>query len=183
MTLNTSSVKKNNEFQVLIFDLGKHPFAINVNDLVAVTRLLEITPIARTADFFEGLINLRGQLTPVINLRLLFMSPPKEPDNETRLLAVKGEGVNFCLVVDKLEGFMNFSPENLESPPEILQNRFIETVYKTEEKLISVLNTKKLVNADEIKQFIASRSDLSLVVPQESLQNQNVSSNDKGQNG
>ncbi|MGK5095333.1 chemotaxis protein CheW [Deltaproteobacteria bacterium TL4] len=159
--------KSAQKLHVLVFEVDKHLFAFNILDLVAITRLLEITPVAQTADFFAGLINLRGRLTPVINLRLLFQLPPQPVDQRTRLITVKGAGSPLAFVVDQLQGFSYLETENLEEPPDILFNQFIKTVYKAHEKLIIILDTRKIIDAEEIKKVILTRGCPKLMLSEE----------------
>ncbi len=155
------------EMQILVFELAEHLFAFEMKDLSAVTRVLEITPVARSADFFEGLINLRGRLTPVIDLRSLLMLPRKEYDTTTRFLALKGEGYQLCVAVDSVHSVLKADPGLLEEPPEILFSEYIKTVYKKDEKLILILNAHKLVDAEEVKSIIQARENKRMILPEE----------------
>lgn len=152
--------------QVLVFELADHLFGFNMLDLSAVTRILEITPVARAADFFEGLINLRGKLTPVIDLRAMFLMPKKEVDSRSRLLALKGEGYELCVKVDAVQRVLQLDSQKLEPPPEILYNEYIQTVYKIDEKLILILDSKKLVNPEEVKNIIENREKTRMILPE-----------------
>ncbi len=141
----------NEKCQILTFKLANHQMAFKTSDISAVTRLLEITSVARTIDFFEGIINLRGELTPVINLRALLHFPKKENDMQTCLVAVKGDGFTFCVTVDQMPTMMTIETKGLEPPPSILFDRYIESVYKADENLTLIFNAKALVDPYELK--------------------------------
>ncbi|MBF0289260.1 MAG: chemotaxis protein CheW [SAR324 cluster bacterium] len=157
------------EIQILVFQLAEHFFSFDMKDLSAVTRVLAITPVARSADFFEGLINLRGRLTPVIDLRSLLMLPKKAHDANTRLLALKGDGYQLCVLVDSVYSVIKADSSLLEEPPEILFSEYIKTVYKKNDKLILILNAHKLVDAEEVKSIIQARGKDKLIVTEEEV--------------
>lgn len=162
-----SQKEEKQTFQILVFRLGEHLFAFKMLDLRVVSRLLDTTPVARAANFFKGLVNLRGSLSPVIDLRALFLLPEKEADSQTRLLSVWGGGSYLSFIVDSIYKVISVSSEQLEPPPGILFDEFIETVYKQNEKLILILNSKKLVSQDEIKTIIEARGKPSLLLPED----------------
>ncbi len=158
---DNNEIKKH---QILAFELADHQMGFNSTDVSAVTRLLTITPLTGSADFFVGLINLRGQLTPVIDLRSLFKFSSKEPDDQTCLIAVKGEGHTLCVMADRFPALLTIETDHLEKPPVILFDRFIETVYKKDEKLILILDTRKLVDPEEIQEIMTTKEkDLKII--------------------
>lgn len=153
--------------QILVFELHQHCFAFEVVDMQAVTRMLEVSPAPRTADFFEGMINLRGQLTPVINLRKLFFFPDQPFDANTRMLAIKGDGHGLVVLADRLTGVLRVPVNALAPPPEMLSNPFIKSVYKSKRELISILNPCSLLDAQEVRQIMRERSKISLFAESE----------------
>lgn len=164
--------------QVLTFRLDQHIFAFKTEHLVAVTRMLPITPVARSADFFFGLINLRGKLVPVIDLRSLFFLPQLEDTRTTRLIAVKSGENAICVRVDCIEGFLQVSTNKLEPPPDILFDQYISTVYKQEKELVLILNNHKLVDKEEVKKVVEARK-VKMVLPEQDQNHQQDQDNSK----
>jgi len=158
---------QNKNIQILTFALADHVMAFNVYDLAAVTRLLDITPVPRSADFFEGMINLRGKLAPVISLRKLFQFPHKEPDRKTCLIAAKGQEHTICFMVDSVDKFILVENEKLEKTPDLFFDKYIKNVYKDGKRLISILNAQKLIDAKEIKNIIDKKADTNLLMPKD----------------
>jgi len=152
--------------QILSFQLADHQMAFYVSEVSAILRVPEITAVARSADFFEGMINLRGQLTPVIDLRVLFGFPKIDVSPRTSLIAVKGNGFTLCVMVDAMPKLKKIDAEKLAPPPEIMFSRFIDTVYKMNEKLILILHAKKLVDPVEIKNIIDGKEKITLLKPE-----------------
>ena len=153
------------ECQILTFKLADHKMGFMSSDVSAVIRLITITPLARTADFFAGMINLRGHLTPVIDLRSLFKLPVREPDAQTCLIAVKGKGHPLCVISDRFPALIKIETKRLEEPPEILFDQFVETVYKMDEELTLILNARKLVNPEQIREIMTQREEeLKLII-------------------
>lgn len=142
---------------ILLFKVDQYLFALEIYCLVAVTRILEITPVARTADFFCGLINLRGKLTPVIDLRKLFLFEDKPRDKKTRLITIKSNGHYIAIVVDQVNGFKIVPESSLEEAPEIMFDQFIKSVSKLDDQLILILNETKLINKEEIEAIVMDR--------------------------
>ncbi|MBF0239251.1 MAG: chemotaxis protein CheW [SAR324 cluster bacterium] len=155
--------------RILIFGIGELRFGVNILDLMMISRCIRVTPVARSADFFEGLVNLRGTLSPVINARRLFRFPVQASTRASRLLALKAEKGVICLTVDWIEGFMNVETLNLEKPPEVMSNPYIQSVFKNGAQLTLILNTRKLINTEEIQQIIQSGELPRLLVSSEQL--------------
>lgn len=148
--------------QILVFPLEEHEMAFHVSDVAAVTRLPRITKIARTAEFFEGMTRLRGELAPVINLRLLLQFPPKPLDTQTRMVVVKGAGYALCVLIDRTPGMLAIAPEKLQAPPALFFDRFIQHVYSEAGRMLLILNTGKLVDPEEIREIIRERAEVNI---------------------
>ena len=93
--------------------------------------MLKITPIARTADFFEGIINLYGQVTPVIDLSLLFELNPDPDSKKDYLIALKGDPFNLCVSVNQLAGFVDIGKSKMDTLPDVFFSEYLSSVYKS----------------------------------------------------
>lgn len=141
--------------QFLVFKVGEHYFGFKTSDLEAVTRVLEITPLSRTANFVEGLLSLRGRLTPVINLAKMLQLGGGEISTESRLLAIKASSEsNLCILVESVIGFDEVKVTELQSPPDVLFNQYIHSVYRGTRHMVLVLDSKKLVDPEEIRMLV-----------------------------
>ena len=145
--------------QILTFDIAEHQMAFNVSDVVVVTRALKITSVVKSVGFFEGMINLWGKLTPVINLNIMFGFADRKSHGENYLIAVKAKKNIICILLEHMPKLKHIQAENLEAPPEIMLDQYVETVYKKDDSLIMILNAEKLVDPDEIKQLITGKKN------------------------
>jgi len=159
--------------QVLTFRLDKHRFAFKTSDLLVVSRVLKSTPVARSADFFQGMVSIRGIVTPLIDLRTLFFLPKNNNNINNRMLTIKGDGYYLALIVDQIDGFIHLEQKDLTSPPEILFDQFIDSVYQLDHELVLLLKSSKLVNKEEVLSIIKDREP-KLIIPETQMEHSNT---------
>jgi len=139
------------------FETGGRSFAFEVLDLLLVCRVLAITPLEGAADFFEGLVNLRGEVTPVLNLSMRLSLPAQEIGQQTRLVTVKTSAGNLSVKVDRVKGVLTVSSDSLTDAPSSTCDRFFKQVYKEPDLMIPVLNPDELLNLEELKRLRQSK--------------------------
>lgn len=141
------------EIRLTIFTVGEEEYAINIMKVVEILRPQKVTRIPNTPDFIEGLINLRGKVIPVIDLRKRFgiKSTPGHENERTLLTRVGGEIVG--LLVDDVREVCILPKSDIVPPPTMvkgIRTEYLEGVGKIGERLIIILNLDKILSTEEM---------------------------------
>lgn len=144
----------------LTFGLLDEEYGIAILDVKEIIGMMEITPIPKTPEFVKGVINLRGKVIPVIDLRLKFCLEPKTYDDRTCIIVVEVPGqqgiVALGLVVDAVNDVTHIKDEDVEAPPGFgieLDNKFILGMAKKGDSVAMLLDTAKVVGEDELAEL------------------------------
>lgn len=149
------------EQKYLMFYLNKEHYGIPILKVNEIIGLMEITPIPKTPNFFKGIINLRGRIIPVLDLRLKFAMDERDYDEQTCIIIVEVtiNGVKNIvgIVVDKVAEVVKVYKSDIELPPQYGQeseNGFLTGVAKVKELVVMLLDIERIVNCHEICKFI-----------------------------
>lgn len=108
------------EVQLVVFGLADESYGVHVLAVEEIIRLQEITAIPHAPDFVEGVINLRGRVIPVLDLRKRFGLPTAEATKSTRIVVVEASGMTVGLVVDSVDEVRNLPTDTIEPPSPIV---------------------------------------------------------------
>jgi len=151
------SFKEEEELQFVTFKLDKIEFAITINDVQEINRLDNITSVPRAPQFVEGIMNLRGNVIPVINLRTKLDMPKKQYDETTRVIIVNLNGSLTGFVVDAVTEVLRTNKKSLEVTPAVIEQNldmnFIQSICKLQNRMLLIINTTKLLSAVEQAQL------------------------------
>lgn len=155
------STNKDNEVKTcLSFRLGEEVFAIDVSKVINILEMSQITKIPRAPDYMKGVINLRGTVLPVIDLRTKFGLPQKEATVDTSIIVlsldVTGEPVLIGTLVDAVREVLELRSDDIAPTPSIgtkYNSGFIEGMWRTNDKFIMILDMDKVFSSDEILDF------------------------------
>ncbi len=136
------------------FKLGAEEFGADVVQIREISRLVDITRVPRAPSFVDGVINLRGRITPIVNLRKRFGFEPKEPGPDTRLVIAELEGHPIGIIVDEVTDVLGIPAKNIDQTPELVTTKvskeYLKGVGKVGEKrLIILLDLKKMLPEKE----------------------------------
>jgi len=144
--------------QLVGFEVGKEIFGVDILMVREIIRSAPITAVPNSPEFVEGVINLRGDIIPVIDLRkrLNLFKDNTQEKNWILILEVNGSVTGF--VVDKVDDVLKIDPHNIEPAPEIvlagLESQYIRGVCEVGEKrLMILLNFDSILLANEIRQL------------------------------
>ncbi|MFO8002508.1 MAG: chemotaxis protein CheW [Marinilabilia sp.] len=147
--------KKINSY--LSFRLGEEVFALHVSKVLKILEMTEITEVPRSPDYMRGVINLRGNVLPVIDLRVKFGMPQAEWTKTTCILVVeseiKGEAVRVGLLVDAVKAVQKINDEDILPPPTIgskFRSEFISGMTRLDEKFFMILNIDLVLSTDDL---------------------------------
>jgi purine-binding chemotaxis protein CheW len=107
------------EWKVIVFALGQEEYGVNVEKVKTIERMLPITRLIKTPEFIKGVINLRGVVIPVIDLRRRFGLPAAEYTDQTRILIVSENDMEVGLIVESANDVLDISSDQVDDPPEI----------------------------------------------------------------
>lgn len=137
--------------QFLTFTLQEEEFGIEILRVQEIKGLARITPIPNMPDYIRGVMNLRGTVVPIVDLRARFSMSQASYNQFTVIIVVTiGEKVT-GLVVDAVSDVLNVSDENIEPPPDMgsgSDTAFMAGIAKSGERLITLLNMEELVSFD-----------------------------------
>ena len=139
--------------QLVGFHLGDEEYGFEIQRVQEINRIVEITRVPRTPDFVMGVINLRGKVIPVINLRERFGLPPKEADKDTRIVVVEIQNKILGIMVDAVSEVLRIPASTIEPPPDIVTGvdaAYIEGIAKLPERLLILLDLDKILSREQI---------------------------------
>ena len=144
--------------QLVGFIIGKEYFGVDILMVLEIIRAAPITAIPNSPEFVEGVINLRGNIIPVIELRKrlnLFMQDSKPEDSWILILNIEGRVTGF--IVDSVTEVLKIDENTIEPPPDIvvagLESQYIRGVCKIDEKLLILLDFDRILLVEEIKKL------------------------------
>ena len=144
----------NNELlQLVTFKLDVEEFGIDILRVQEIIRIMSITKVPNSPEFVEGVINLRGRVIPVINLRKRLMLPTIEKDNKTRVIVVELSDKTVGFIVDEVNEVLRIPKSITEPPPEMtagIDSDYITSVGKLEDRLLILLDIEKLVDKTKL---------------------------------
>ncbi len=148
-----NSVGNGDELQLVSFNIGSEEFGVEILKVQEINRMVEITRVPQAPHYVEGVINLRGKVIPIIDLRKRFSLDVKEYDKNTRIVVVDINGNIMGMIVDAVSEVLRLSSSTIEPPPEIVTGvnaEYIKGVAKLEDRLLIFLDLSKVVNAAEL---------------------------------
>lgn len=106
-----------NEERVISFKLNDELIGIDIKKIIKITKDLDITPVPKTKEYILGVINLRGSIVPVVNLKNMLNLPNKASEKENFILVIDSKLGHIGLVVDKIEGANTIEPDEIQPVP------------------------------------------------------------------
>ena len=138
--------------QLVGFRLGNEEYGIDILKVQEINRIADITRIPQSPDFVEGVINLRGNVIPIIDLRKRFNMPEREHDRQTRIVVGEIEGKTVGLIVDAVSEVIRLPANTIEPAPKIVskdQADYITGVGKLEDRLLMLLDIDKILTGPD----------------------------------
>lgn len=144
--------------QLLTFTLDHEIFAIDIAKIKEVLEVTHITKVPQTPDVMKGVINLRGNVVPVIDMRLKFGLEETEATVNTCIIIMEimfgGETTQVGALVDSVNEVLEISPQEIEPPPKIgtqLKTEYILGMGKQDEQFIIILDINKIFSESEMQ--------------------------------
>lgn len=145
------------ENQYVVFKLGKEEFGIDIMNVQEIIPYEESIHVPDTPDFIEGIINYRGNVIPIINLKKRFKLETKENTEDTRIIVINLDEKEVGFIVDEASQTLRLDQDEIDSAPEIItgiDKRYIIGVGKIDEsRLLILLDLEKILTQDEIEEI------------------------------
>ena len=144
-------VQTTQELQLVVFRLAQEEYGLPITKVQEINRLVPITKLPQTPSFVEGVINLRGRIIPVIDLRKRFHLGEKEESDDTRIIIVEVDGQTVGVTVDQVTEVVRLPGNAVEPPPPafILEAQYVNGVGKLDNRLLILLNIDKILTSQE----------------------------------
>jgi purine-binding chemotaxis protein CheW len=152
------------ELKVIVFTLGDEEYGIDVENVRSIERMMPITRVPKTPDFVKGVINLRGVVVPIIDLRGRFGLPQTAATDNTRIIMVSSNEMEVGFIVDSAHDVLDVMRDSIEVPPEVvggIKAKYLSGVAKmAEDRLLILLHLAEVLNRAEIIQLERFGSEL-----------------------
>lgn len=140
------------EMQLVIFSLGKEEYGVDIMQVKEIVPYKEPVKMPNTLQFVEGIINLRGEIIPIVNLKKRFNISGEDIGDQTRVIVMSIDSKKVGFIVDDASEVITINSENIEPAPEIvagIDRRYITGIGKVEERILIILDLDKLFSEKE----------------------------------
>ena len=154
--MNARNPAMEKDLQVVGFRIGNETFGVRIGSVREIVRVPEITAVPSAPETVEGVINLRGKIIPVMDLRKRFGQSEIQPDKKNRILVVELEGKLVGLIVNAASEVLKIAPSDIEAPGNLFsegESSYVTGVGKLKGRLIILLDIAKLLHRPEFKRF------------------------------
>lgn len=144
--------RKNDLLQLVTFHIGDEEFGVEILKVQEIIRMMGITRVPKAPAFVEGVINLRGKVIPIIDLRKRFGMATQDHDKHTRIIVIEISNVIVGFVVDSVSEVLRIPSSTVEPPPAIIsgiESEYISGVGKLSDRLLILLDLDRLLSKGE----------------------------------
>lgn len=140
------------EIQLACFRIGSEMYALDIMRIKEIIRPQRLTPVPKAPPFVEGVINLRGVVVPVVDLRKRFDQPATSPERRTRILICALAGKMIGLLVDEVAEVRRYTRQEIQPAPQYLRGQgsdFFLGVCRRDEQLVMLIDLEKILSSGE----------------------------------
>ncbi|AUG57951.1 chemotaxis protein CheW [Acetivibrio saccincola] len=138
--------------QFVVFKLGTEEYGVDIQNVTTIEKMLPITRVPKAPHYIKGVINLRGDIIPVIDIKEKLGLGTFEETDETRIIILQLKDIPFGVIVDEVDEVLQLREETIENVSNFtndLSLDYISGVGKVDDRIVSLLNFKKLIDIDE----------------------------------
>jgi purine-binding chemotaxis protein CheW len=142
------------ELQVVGFRIGRETFGLPISMVREIVRVPQITSVPNAPDYIEGVINLRGRIIPIVDLRKRFGEKSFEPDKKNRIVVVELETRAIGLIVNSASEVLRIPPSDIEEPHNVFKEgelNYITGVGKLKGRLVILLDLNRILQRGELR--------------------------------
>ena len=158
--LDENSGENQDKHMFMTFQCGKESFGIEIKYVEEIIQYQSITTIPEVEDYIKGLINLRGKIIPVIDVRMRFGQEPLEYNERTCIIVINVNGVVVGLIIESIAMVVTIENDNILPPPTLSHgpepNKYVYGIGKTGDSVKLLLDPEKLVCNIEVDEMIST---------------------------
>lgn len=139
--------------QLVTFSIDEEEFGVNILKVQEIIRIMEITRVPRSPEFVEGVINLRGRVIPIVDLRRRFGLAAIAHDKDTRIIVIELNSLVVGFIVDAVSEVLRIPADTVEPTPPVaagVDSEYISGVGKLQDRLLILLDLDKLLTAEDL---------------------------------
>lgn len=140
------------EIQLVVFKLGEEEYGVDILNVQEIIKMVDFTKLPNLPNFIEGVINLRGKIIPVIDLKKRFNLTAKEYTDDNRIVVIEVNGLTVGMVVDAVSEVLRISSNTIEATPAIISSidtEYLQGVGKLEDRLLILLDIEKIFTINQ----------------------------------
>ena len=145
------SISDTTKNRYLSFVVGDENFGMEIDSVKEIINTFDITPVPHTQNYIKGIMNLRGDIIPVIDVRVRFLMEPKEYDELTCIVVLEQKDGNIGLIIDSVNEVKFIPEKNISAPPAAklnYVNQFIKNLGRADNNVIQLIETQRLLYDD-----------------------------------
>lgn len=156
-------------YQLVTFQLGEEFYGVDIMDVKEIVKVQSVRPIPNAPYYVEGIINLRSEIIPIINLHKRFHLKKVEiqqedgiDENEGGFIILDIEGNKIGIIIDRIARVVQVETSEIKPPPQMLTGigtEYIHGVVRQNENYLIILDTRKMFNPKELQKIISSDED------------------------
>ena len=137
--------------QLVIFKLANEDYGLPISKVQEINRMVAVTKLPNSPEFMEGVINLRGRIIPVLDLRKRFGFNTREHQDDTRIIVVDISGQTVGLIVDAVHEVAKIPGDCIEPPPPsfVMDAQFVQGIGKFADALVVILDIDRIITMKE----------------------------------
>ncbi|ART76366.1 chemotaxis protein CheW [Sutcliffiella horikoshii] len=142
------------KLKLIVFELQKEEYAIPVQQVRSIEKLLPITRVPNVPPHIKGVINLRGVITPIVDLRARFDIEEKRKTDASRIIITVVDEHEVGFIVDAANDVVDITEDQIEPAPEVvgsLENKYVQGVVKIDKRLFVCLDLNEILQLDQSK--------------------------------
>jgi purine-binding chemotaxis protein CheW len=143
-----------NKLKLIVFELSQEEYAIPVQQVRSIEKIMPITRVPNAAPHIKGVINLRGVITPIVDLRTRFELTEKGYTESTRIIITVVEDFEVGFIVDAANDVVDISQEDIEPAPDVVgsvETKYVQGVVKVDKRLFVCLDLHEVLQLESIK--------------------------------
>ncbi|MDD4602102.1 Chemotaxis protein CheW [bioreactor metagenome] len=140
------------EVQLVVFKLGREEYGIGILQVQEIKRMTDITRVPHTPQYIKGVINLRGSVLPVLDLRKRLNLPAQDDCDATRIIIVKVEDITVGMIVDSVSEVTALNQDHIELPSTVVGGvaaNYLSGVGKQDDRLLILLNLNEIIGTGQ----------------------------------
>lgn len=144
--------ERDSERQLVVFDLAGEVYGVDINSVREIIRMQAVTHVPNAPDFVEGVINLRGRVIPIVDLRKRFGLNVSDETSDTRVVVVDIAGQNIGIIVDAVIEVLRLGADAIEPASSLITTEdsyYLEGIAKLNSKLLILLDLDRVLSSEE----------------------------------